>query len=523
MTARFVVVSDASKADSGAVRRTAESLLTSSVRPAQWLVLGSSIEHERITRMRTMRLSGISVAREIVPLPSDSIVVFLRTGNALTPTALTELEAAFADPSTSVVYGDSLHRAPRRFEHDAEVRRPGWSPERLRGHNYLGTLIAARLDLVERAGGVKSLAIAHEHDRALRLCESSNPVRLPHLLYRSEDESLLPSASLHAIEEHCRRLGIDATCELDPAVPVVRVRRKLTTNPLVSAIIPTRGTRGTIGEREVVLAAHCIDSLNTTLTYRHLELIVVFDHDTPTEARREIEEAAHRSGYRSVFVEYDKPFNFAEKVNIGAAHASGEHLLLVNDDTEVISADAVETMLGLLEDANVAMVGPMLLYEDGLIQSAGHLLNPVPYDLYRHRSPEHVGAQCMLRVQREVSGVIAAFALIRKSAFEHVGGLCTKFPSNYNDVDFSLKLQEVGYRVVWTPHARVYHFESQTRSPLLKPFEVETIGRRWRDRLDDDPYSNPNLERYVSIWKQNVVGQESVSLALGPTAPIASK
>lgn len=523
MTTRFVVVSDATKAESSAVRRTADSLLASSVRPANWLVLGSSIEHERITRMRTMRLSGISVAREIVPLPSDSVVVFLRTGNTLTHTALAELDQAFSVPSTAVVYGDSLHRAPRRFEHDAEVRRPGWSPERLRGHNYLGTLIAARLDLVERTGGIKSLAIAHEHDRALRLCETTNPVRLPHLLYRSEDESPLPSASLNAVEEHCRRLGIDATCELDPAVPVVRVRRKRTGNPLVSAIIPTRGTRGTIGGRDVVLAAHCIDSLHQTLSYRQLELIVVFDHDTPADTRREIEEAARRSGHRSVFVDYDKPFNFAEKVNIGAAHSTGEHLLLVNDDTEVISGDALETMLGLLEDANVAMVGPMLLYEDGLIQSAGHLLNPIPYDLYRHRSPEHVGAQCMLRVQREVSGVIAAFALIRKSAFDRVGGLCTKFPSNYNDVDFSLKLQEVGHRVVWTPHARVYHFESQTRSPMLKPFEVETIGRRWRDRLDDDPYSNPNLERYVSIWKQNVVGQESVSLALGPTAPIASK
>ena len=523
MNSPLVVVCDASNAHSRDVRRTAESLLASKVKPSHWLVLGTSIEHERITRMRTMRRSGISVAREIVPLPSDSIVVFMRLGNALTPTALAELQAAFADPQTQVVYGDSLHGAPRRFENDAEVRRPGWSPERLRGHCYVGTLIAARLNVVEHAGGVKPLAITHEHDRALRLCESTTPVRLPHLLYRGESESPIPSASLHAVEEHCRRLGIAATCELDPAVPVVRVVRHMQGSPLVSAIIPTRGTRGTIAGREVVLAAHCLRSLTSTLTYRNLELIVVFDHDTPADARREIEATARHDDRRVVFVDYDKPFNFAEKVNIGAAHASGDHLLLVNDDTEVISPDALQTMLGLLDDPTVAMAGPLLLYEDGLIQSAGHLLNPVPYDLYRHRSPEHVGAQCMLRVQREVSGVIAAFALIRKTAFDQVGGLCTKFPSNYNDVDFSLKLQEVGYRVVWTPHARVYHFESQTRSPLLRPFEVETIGRRWRDRLDDDPYSNPHLERYVSIWKQNVVGQESVSLALGPTAPIASK
>jgi hypothetical protein len=77
--------------------------------------------------------------------------------------------------------------------------------------------------------------------------------------------------------------------------------------------------------------------------------------------------------------------------------------------------------------------------------------------------------------------------------------------------------------VVWTPHARFYHFESQTRSPLLRSFEVETIGARWRDKLDDDPYFNPRLERYVSVWKRNSIGQRSLLDALGPTAPIISK
>jgi GT2 family glycosyltransferase len=343
------------------------------------------------------------------------------------------------------------------------------------------------------------------------------------LLYRSETEPLVPGASLDAVQSHCQRMGISADCIAGTDIPSVRVCRHIDGQPLVSVIIPTRGTKAAVRENEVVLAAHCLNVIAERNSYRNLEVIVVFDHDTPTDARHEIESAARLVSQRTKFVDFERPFNFAEKVNLGAAHATGECLLLVNDDTELISPDAIETLLGLLQDPDVAMAGPLLLYEDGLIQSAGHLLNPVPYDLYRHRSPDHVGAQGMLRVQREVSGVIAAFALIRKSAFDAVGGLCTKFPSNYNDVDFSLKLQDLGWRIVWTPHARVYHFESRTRSPLLQPFEVETIGKRWRDRLDDDPYSNPHIERYVSIWKQNVVGQESVSVALGPTAPIASK
>jgi GT2 family glycosyltransferase len=522
MTSTFVIVSDATNATVSDIRRTAESLLASSTKPSHWVLFGSSLEHERITRMRTMRRSGIVVAGEVVPLPCNSVVVFVGIGNALTTNALDELAAAF-DAGASVVYGDSLRTPERRFEHDIEIRRPGWSPERLRGHNYVGTLLAAPLDLVDQAGGVKALALTDAHDRALRLCERSTPRRLSSLLYRSESEPLVPSASLDAVQEHCRRMGIVADCILDTDVRTVRVRRRIEGSPLVSIILPTRGTAAVVREGDVVLAAHCLRTIAERNTYRNLEVIVVFDHDTPAAARNEIETAAGLASNQTKFVDFARPFNFAEKVNLGAAHSTGEHLLLVNDDTELISPDAIETLVGLLQDPEVAMAGPLLLYEDGLIQSAGHLLNPVPYDLYRHRSPEHVGAQCMLRVQREVSGVIAAFALIRKSAFDSVGGLCAKFPSNYNDVDFSLKLQDVGFRIVWTPHARVFHFESRTRSPLLQPFEVETIGKRWRNRLDDDPYSNPHIERYVSIWKQNVVGQESVSVALGPTAPIASK
>jgi GT2 family glycosyltransferase len=113
--------------------------------------------------------------------------------------------------------------------------------------------------------------------------------------------------------------------------------------------------------------------------------------------------------------------------------------------------------------------------------------------------------------------------LVRRSVFDEVGGLCTLFPFNYNDVDFGLKIQDAGYRVVWTPHAQFHHFESKTRTPKLQTFEVATIGARWRDKLEDDPYFNPHLERYIDIWKENVMGQRSVLDALGPTAPIASK
>ncbi|NCZ93288.1 MAG: glycosyltransferase [Actinobacteria bacterium] len=158
-----------------------------------------------------------------------------------------------------------------------------------------------------------------------------------------------------------------------------------------------------------------METLIARSTFQNFDVVVVFDADTPTAAREAIIAAGHG---RITPAEYDAEFNFADKVNRGVLASTGEYVLLLNDDTEIITPDALDTLVGLLEDPGVAMAGPLLLYEDGKIQSAGHVLNPIPYDLYRHRSPDHVGAQNLLRVQREVSGVIAACALIRRSVFD---------------------------------------------------------------------------------------------------------
>jgi GT2 family glycosyltransferase len=365
------------------------------------------------------------------------------------------------------------------------------------------------------------LAALHEHDRSLRLFEvCKTPYRIAQVLYHSSQERMVPTASLDAVQRHCERTGIDAVCTIDEKMQSVRVKRRLRSQPKISVIVPTRGTTENLKGNEVVLAAHAIKTLIESSTYQNFDVIAVLDSVTTSEGRQAIVDAG---GSRIKIVDYDRPFNFAEKINLGAVCSDADLLLLLNDDTEIITPDALETLVGILEDQTVGMTGPMLLYEDMTIQSAGHILNPVPFDLYRERDLSCTGAQHLLQVQREVSGLIAACVLVRRSVFNQVGGLCTLFPSNYNDVDFSLKIQDAGHRVVWTPHAQFHHFESKTRTPKLQTFEVATIGARWRDKLEDDPYFNPHLERYIDIWKENVMGQRSVLDALGPTAPIASK
>ncbi len=515
----FTIAIDAHAANRGEIKRTLKSLSGTVQSPLSLVIFGLTSDHTSAVRPNRLRARHVQITKSS---EIHSHIIFMRVGDSLLPQTLDVLNEFLAsNPHHDLLYGDSTHGSISRWDEPTEVRRPGWSPERLRSHCYVGELLVAPIDLVNQAGGVDVLAVAHAHDRALRLGElAKSPVRIAELLYASDHEHLQPTCSIEAVRRHCARTGVNADCDADENLAVVRVRRRISNEPNITIIIPTCGTVESVHGTPKVLAAHTIETLLERSTYKNFEIIVVADTSTPNESRRAIAEAG---GAHVRFIEFSRPFNFAEKINLGVVTSDSELVLLLNDDTEIISPDALHTMVGILADPGVAMVGPMLLYEDGTIQSAGHILNPVPYDLYRSRPLTFTGAQHLLRVQREVSGVIAACALIRRSVFNEVGGLCTDFPSNYNDVDFGLKVQELGYRVVFTPYAQFFHFESQTRSPRLQTFEVAKIGARWRDKLDNDPYFNPHLERYVSVWKQNRIGQRSLLDALGPTAPIASK
>jgi len=254
-----------------------------------------------------------------------------------------------------------------------------------------------------------------------------------------------------------------------------------------------------------------VRSLFEKSTYQNFEVVIVADAPTPPSV---LESLKKIGGNRLKVVDYDRPFNFAEKNNLGAMSSESDLILLLNDDTEIITAEALEIMVAMFNDPTVGVVGPMLLFEDSTIQSAGHIFSPDPTDLYRARSPETAGPQNLLKVQREVSSLIAACALIRRDVFEKVGGLCMGFPGNWNDIDFCLKVQLAGYRAVFTPHAHLFHFESKTRVAKRVEAEVAKLGARWGSVLNDDPYFNPKLQRYTNIWKTDSTSKQTLDEAL---------
>ncbi len=256
---------------------------------------------------------------------------------------------------------------------------------------------------------------------------------------------------------------------------------------LVSAIVPSIGSEGVVlGKRRVFV----VESVRSVLATANvdIEVIVVAGREMPSEVAAELEEL----GPQVRLVDYDDAFNFSAIVNLGAAHAKGEQLLLLNDDTEVISADWLTKMLDAA-GPDVGAVGAKLLFEDGTLQHAGHTYRTALGHVAFGLPGDSAGRDGILTRRRKVAGVTAACMLTPYHVFDAVGGFTTGLPGNYNDVDYCMKLRVVGWSCVYEPAAVLYHFESKSRVAGIKPEEIELIQGRWLTHLVRDPYTPGNV------------------------------
>lgn len=444
---------------------------------------------------------------------SGEWVFFVGTGCTLHAAAGRIVAESAAAGRADLVYGDSVHFGGGEPGQSVHQLRPGWSPERLRAHCYVGEVLGARPELVERAGGARRLARCSSHERALRLAESAQGVgRVPALLYASPHDQRMPAVDEAAVAGHCRRAAIDASVSLSSDTTHVRVLRRTSVRPTTAVIIPTRGVSVSESGSERVLAVTAIETLLQNCGDEVDEIMVVFDEETPLSAREAILAAA---GGKVREIEFRGEFNFARKINIAAVRTEADHLLLLNDDVEIETPDTLQVLRGYLEDPGIGLVAPLLLFGDGTVQSAGHLLNPAPFDLYRGYPVETSGGGEMLKVAREASSVIAAVALTRRADFVGAGGLCEEFPGDYNDVDYALKLALGGKRTVITPYVRCRHLESKTRRAVPDSGATAHLGARWSALIENDPLGNPGLQRFEFIWKTDVDTRWALNEALG--------
>jgi GT2 family glycosyltransferase len=335
-----------------------------------------------------------------------------------------------------------------------------------------------------------------------------------------DDNAPVFDAARRALADHLHRTGIEGDVEQVHASGVYRIRRRLTDAPHVTVVIPTRGSRSVVRGAERVLVVEAVRTLLERSTYPRFDVVVVADGPTPPEVRDAVVALAPD---RIRVVDYPYPFNYAEKINLGAVRARGDLLLFLNDDTEIVTPDWLETMVGLL-GPDVGMVGAKLLYEDGAIQHLGLHVGKGDVAHIGEGEPDGTpGPFSDYWLDREASGVTGACALVPRHVFDEVGGLSRAFPVNFNDVDFGFKILDAGYRILVTPHAVLHHFESRTRTRGVTATEVFALRDRWSRRLaTDDFWRHEVRARRLRVTRPAVASLSASSVPAPSAGPEAS-
>jgi O-antigen biosynthesis protein len=427
-------------------------------------------------------------------------VAFVDAGDHLHPDTPAVLGPVLADDRADVAYTDDDAVDATGRHHDPFLK-PDWSPERHLAQDYLGRLTVLRRDLALRAADACTVdGPVFEHELLLRATElTDRVVHVARVLYhqRGERRAVDPSTSearVHVVEQALRRRGAALRARPGPAPGVVRLAPALTQRPRVSVVIPTAGTARRVHGEPTTLVLQCVRSLLAVTDHPDLEIVCVVDATAPASVRTQLHDMEGRTETRSFkVVGFHEPFNFSAKINLGVAHASGEYVLLLNDDIEVSDPAWIDGLLAFAADPAVGAVGARLRFEDGRVQHAGVVLTDghAGHPFYGYRPDAH-GYFGVPNVVSNYSAVTAACLLTRRDCFEEVGGLSASFPVNYNDVDFCLRLRRQGYRVVYNPDVSLWHYESSSRG-MRPPEEHETalMQQRWGSLLRDDPYYSP--------------------------------
>lgn len=433
-------------------------------------------------------------------LASGELIARIGQSDALSPGALYEMARALANhPDADVLYSDEDILIGSRRE--SPLFKPDWSPDTLRSHDYIGDLLLLRRTLVLGVGGFrKEYGDAQWYDVLLRSTEKARRiVHVPDVLYhaRFRRTAIGPEhagCTAMAVVEHLRRIGVSARAVPSERQGIQALRYVHPQRPLISIIIPNKDYAPGL--------ARCVQSVLRSSYERH-EILVVENNSVRSETFACYEELRRRPGVR--VLEWNFPFNYSALNNFAAGQAAGELLLFLNNDMEVIAQDWLERMLEHALRPEIGAVGAKLCYADGTIQHAGVVigLREILGHVHRHFPRTSEGYAHRLQIVQNFSAVTAACLMVRKTVFDAVKGFDEDFALDFNDIDLCLRLGQLGYRTVWTPHAELYHFESKTRGYAINQSqqirfmrETQRFQTKWASLFQNgDPYYNPNLTR----------------------------
>lgn len=382
--------------------------------------------------------------------------------------------------------------------------KPDYSPDTFMGVNYICHLTCLRKKIIDEIGGFRSeFDGSQDYDLFLRFTEKTNNIyHIPKILYHWRQTKTSTAGYLgnknyayiagkKALTEALKRRKIDGEVLDNPNVSTYLIKYH-NNNELISIIIPIKDNSK--------MTRRCIDSIYKKSTYKNFEIILVDNNSTEKETKKMIEEYKEKyNNFKSIRLECE--FNYSYINNEAVKYAKGKYLLFLNNDTEVISEDFLEWMLGYARQKNTGCVGIKLLYPDKLVQHAGVVLGygGVAGHIYVTASYNDNGLFGRLTMPYNYTAVTAACLMINKDKFNKINGFDEQLKVALNDVDLNLKALKEGYYNICLSNIEMTHYESKSRgyeasSEKHNRFlsEQKYMKEKWGNYLDEDKYFSKN-------------------------------
>ena len=427
------------------------------------------------------------------------------------------------DSNFDMIYSDEdkINLAGQRYE---PFFKPAWSPEYLESCMYTAHFACYRKSIVDKVGGFrKECNGAQDYDFVLRFAQQTSKIaHVGKILYHwraipgstaasMDNKEYVIGAAVKALQDYLVREGSEGTVTPNMYGGCFDIRRAVKGDPKVSIVIPTAGRDSEVGGQQVDLLVNCVESVLLKSTYKNVEIVVVHNGDLQERTVQKL------SDYAIKYVEFKGGFNVAKKMNEGAAAASGDYLIFLNDDIEVIDEGWIEAMLTLAQKRGVGAVGAKLLFENGQIQHAGvTFCESLPDHVLRGSGRDDPGYFFSTVGSRNYLAVTGACVLCSSATFKKVGGFTEAFAVNYNDIDFCLKIVKLGLRIAYAPQAKLYHFESRNRARTVDTREIDLFLEKWKDEVRTDPFYSRNFESRPPEFKLRISAEPFGGLDMPP-------
>lgn len=492
--------------------------------------LAAAAHDERVRRIELPGNGGIVVNTNVgIQQAMGDYIAFLDHDDILEPDALLHYVAALnktaKDERPQVLFCDE-DMFQKTGEWGQPVFKTRLNVDLLYSHNCVTHFLMVEKALIDRIGmSPEDVAGAQDYDLTLRcLAAGARFEHVAHVLYHwrvhpgstadgsADSKPYAIEAGRLALQRHFDSLGVHGTVEESETPFVYRMRYSLPEPaPLVSIVIPTKDHVETLDA--------CVMSIARKATYANYEIVLVENNSEDPETFAYYETlparvAAASDGKGAARVEWwPGEFNYSQIINFGVEHAKGDYLLLLNNDTEVISPGFIEEMMGYLQRPDAGVVGAKLYFADHLVQHAGILVGVRGALAHANQDFSAMREGYLARAVRpgNFSAVTGACQMVRRDVFEQVGGYNEEFAVGFNDADFCLRVWEAGYRTIFTPYAELYHYEFTSRGreeaneEKLRRWKREQalFMQRWPEFfLNGDPWLGPNLSdesEYFSV------------------------